>query len=136
MNKTGTIAGFTLVELMVVMAIVATLFSLIGPFTHNQIEKVKASEEWYDFTQFTKTIGTEAFFAGRPIVVKLEGTSAKFYQGSAVKEITYQQIVFPEQVIRFNANGYAEQARVKAYVRNQEKVFILNNKNELVLRDM
>jgi len=75
MRKTKNSQGFTLIELMVVMAIVALLMSLVGPMTIEGYEKIKAKEEQLSLKNWIKGNSYRSFATGKASVITLSGVS-------------------------------------------------------------
>ena len=132
-SKSGH-SGFTLIELMVVMAIMSILFSLIGPLVQQQVDKVKASEEWYSFTQQSRQIAALAFFQGKTYSLKLKGNQLQLYvNAELVQQQQFEQLIFNEQQVQFNANGYPDKATITAQVRQATKTLSLVAQQEKIL---
>jgi len=126
--------AFTLIELMVVMAIMTVIFSLIGPLAQNQVDKVRASEEWYSFSQHCQSLSATAFFRGTPVELRLKGREALTYIGGQLSDrIVYQQLMFAEQTVTFSSNGYPGRIQINARVRNTEKVLTLTRQEEKIV---
>jgi len=126
--------AFTLIELMVVMAIMTVMFSLIGPLAQNQVDKVRASEEWYSFSQHCQSLSATAFFRGIPVELRLKGREAVTYIGGQLSDrIVYQQLMFAEQTVTFSSNGYPGRVQINARVRSTEKVLTLTRQEEKIV---
>lgn len=114
--------AFTLIELMVVMAIMTVIFSLIGPLAQNQVDKVRASEEWYTVTNKSRELASEAFFSGESIELSVRGHLLEvLINDNVIEQVEFSQISFPPQKIKFFPNGYANQKLLTANVRNSKK---------------
>lgn len=125
--------AFTLIELMVVMAIMTVMFSLIGPLAQNQVDKVRASEEWYSFSQQIKSLPQTVFLTGQPASVNLKDSQMTIVQGDKVLQTTlYKQLHFKQQQIRFNRHGYPDTSSVEVRVRQMAKSLPLLSNQEKI----
>lgn len=70
--------GFTLIELMIVMAIVALLMSLVGPLTIQGYEKIKAKEEQLSLKNWIKANSYRSFATGQTGEFRLDKSQAIF----------------------------------------------------------
>ena len=66
-HQGSRIKGFTLIELMVVMAIMSVAFSLIGPNLMKVYEKAKYQSESIELREILKRISNKAFLNGRAV---------------------------------------------------------------------
>jgi prepilin-type N-terminal cleavage/methylation domain-containing protein len=65
------IKGFTLIELMIVMAIVSLLLGLVGPLAINNLEKANAKQELLTIKNWLTKISYRAFHTGKEHILKL-----------------------------------------------------------------
>jgi prepilin-type N-terminal cleavage/methylation domain-containing protein len=79
--------GFTLIELMVVMAIVALLMSLVGPLTIQRYEKTRGVEESLSFKNWLVANSYRAFATGKNAVFNLSGNKVTFTYSLNNKDI-------------------------------------------------
>jgi len=70
--------GFTLIELMIVMSIVALLMGLVGPLTIKSYEKAKAVEESLSFKNWVIANSYRSFATGREGTFILNKSTATF----------------------------------------------------------
>ena len=125
--------AFTLIELMVVMAIMTVMFSLIGPLAQNQVDKVRASEEWYSFSNKVSQLAAEAYFNGKEIDLIVDGQQLTLSrEGQPDVVFQYGYISFPRQHVRFNTNGYPDQLSMTAQVRQRQQQLALVNADVLI----
>lgn len=125
--------AFTLIELMVVMAIMTVIFSLIGPLAQNQVDKVRASEEWYRLSNKTSQWAADAYFHGREIDLLVDGKRLIVRSSGLPDEIIeFVYISFPRQQVRFNTHGYPDQLILTAQLRQQPRQLDLLNPDVLI----
>lgn len=114
--------AFTLIELMVVMAIMTVMFSLIGPLAQNQVEKLKAADELAEFSRFLRSESALAFFSGQPRQLDLNSNQVSvFVNEQLATSKTFKQLTFVQNSIVFNANGFPSSNMVELIVRNQKQ---------------
>ncbi|MFT5755304.1 MAG: prepilin-type N-terminal cleavage/methylation domain-containing protein [Alteromonadaceae bacterium] len=76
--KTNRSDGFTLIELMIVMSIVALLMSLVGPLTIKSYEKVKAKEEVSTLKNWIKGNSYRSFATAKQGIMALSQNTITF----------------------------------------------------------
>ena len=140
-------AGFTLVELMIVMSIVALLMGLVGPLTIKSYEKAKAVEESLSFKNWVNANSYRSFATGREGIFTLNKSSATFslktqegyksieaveqhndnslFESPAVDTISisnYEFLLFEPQEVTVNSYGIFMTSEVKVRVAGKEKL--------------
>ncbi|WDE03953.1 type II secretion system protein [Thalassomonas viridans] len=70
--------GFTLIELIIVMAIVGLLMGLVGPLTVKGYEKIQAKEEQLTLINLLRANSYRSFAAGKPGMFSLDKNSINF----------------------------------------------------------
>jgi len=68
-------AGFSLVELLVVLALASTLIALVGPLGFESVERVRTQSEVVAIQRWYNRMGYSAFIRGQSIEVKRQGDS-------------------------------------------------------------
>jgi len=105
-------SGFTLIELMVILVIMGTLLSLVGPMAVKNVEKMSVKTEEMQFKNWLSKSVFSAFNRGVPVNVKLEGHSATALvrssdgQSKTIDLIQFDSLFFQPQDIHFNKNGF------------------------------
>ena len=129
------VPGFTLVELLVVLAILGIALSLVGPFTINQLDKVKRAQEReeirlllneWQFRAFNQRRAIELGFSGRQLLVS-RGSAINRPQVELESQIASYEFAFsqfPSQSIIVNAHGYANYDQLQLL--QGEREFTLN----------
>ncbi len=117
--------GFTLVELLVVIALMTMVLSLVGPLGQIQLDKSQANEEWLRFKNEIISNQKSAYLQGRSRVLELNGKimTVKTAQVQPDRVVEFSQIFFEPQQISINANGFSSPLQVQAVVRGQKRYF-------------
>lgn len=99
--------GFTLIEMLIVMSIMAVVMSLVGPLTIEFINKSQAQSEFISLKNQLKKISFLAFSSANEQKVILRNSSLIVSSTtSSPKTIIFTHLRFPEQQVNFNASGY------------------------------
>lgn len=103
-------SGFTLIELIVVISIVAISYSLVGPNLFKNLDKTNFYAEKKDIQELFKTLGNRAFINSQPVEVVLSGKTITYgYQHKEErKKLHYSYLEFPRQKIVFSASGFPD----------------------------
>ncbi|NQZ82656.1 MAG: type II secretion system protein [Colwellia sp.] len=87
-RQTKSNQGFTLIELMIVMSIIALVMSLVGPMTIQGYEKIQAKEEQMTLQNWMKGNSYRSFATSKPGVITLQQSSVVFrYQLNKVNQV-------------------------------------------------
>jgi len=118
--------GFTLIELMIVMAIVALLMSFVGPMAMNSLERAEAKSELMELKQLIVKTGQYSFATGKTHILKLQGKSVEVYDSttSNTKKYSFSYLFFQPRDIRFNNRGIADVEYISTQYR--ERVVDIN----------
>lgn len=131
--------GFTLIELMVVMAIVALLLTMVGPLAIGAVDKANAKQEMLTMKNWLKKISYRAFATGQKYQLKLSGKQAELFaitndaeqnversdendeqqQLSPVITHSFENLFFQPQVLTYNANGFVSPTTLQGTYRNK-----------------
>jgi prepilin-type N-terminal cleavage/methylation domain-containing protein len=116
--------GFTLIELMVVMSIVALLMGLVGSLAINSLEKAQAKQEMLSLKNWFRKVGVRAFYAGQAHVVKLTGKQVSLFivgqEQQALESISLEALFFQPQVLNYSAKGFVEPNKITGTYRGVE----------------
>lgn len=128
-------AGFTLIELMVVMSIVALLMTMVGPLAINTVEKATAKQEMLTMKNWLRKISYRAFATGNSYQLKLAGKKAELYlaeknviQGNEENQSqlfppvithSFETLFFQPQVLTYNAKGFVSPTAIQGTYRNK-----------------
>lgn len=112
--------GFTLIELMIVMAIVALLLTMVGPLAINNLEKAQAKQEMLSVKNWLKKLSYQSFFTSQEIKLILEGKQMKLELPN--EKIIYKNLdtlSFQPQVLTFNQSGFVFPTSIEGNYRGQ-----------------
>ena len=101
--------GFTLIEIMVVMAVVSLLISFVGPLTLNAIDKSERKSETQQLKRLLKKAGYLSFIRQNHLTVKLTGSDvsiADSFSKEQWHQSSFEHLVFTEQTLQINENGF------------------------------
>jgi prepilin-type N-terminal cleavage/methylation domain-containing protein len=120
--------GFTLVELLVVLAILGFVIALVGPLTVDRIDKARAQEEWLVLDRTVRGLAFRAFADGKDVELRGEGTLLTWKLGNAeARSLNLAHLFFDSpQVVRINPNGVADPASLTLRQAGRERSLDLN----------
>ena len=120
--------AFTLVELLVVLAILGMLVALVGPLTADRLDKARAQEEWLVLERTVSGLAFRAFAEGRPVELHAEGGRLAWSEaGGEERVLSLEHLFFePAQVVRINGNGIAAPAQLTVRRAGRERSLELN----------
>jgi len=127
--------GFTLIELMIVMSIVALLLTMVGPLAISAVDKANAKQEMLTMKNWLKKISYRAFATGNSYQLKLSGKKAELFivkkyveqhdkekvnqQLSPIISHSFETLFFQPQVLTYNAKGFVTPTLVEGTYRNK-----------------
>ena len=109
------VKGFTLIELMVVMAIVGVLSSLVIPFTVEMVNKAQVKQEVQELSLHIKRIRGETFAKGKRVELVFDGNEMSV--GDIV--VTFEHLQFPSQQLMVSRMGLVSPATVDYLLADQ-----------------
>lgn len=124
-------SGFTLIELMVVMAIVALLLTMVGPLAMNAVDKANAKQEMLTIKNWLRKISYRAFTTGNSYQLKLAGKKAELFintenntlideqQNAALITHNFETLFFQPQVLTYNTKGFVNPTTLQGTYRNK-----------------
>ena len=130
--------AFTLIELMVVMAIVALLMTMVGPLAINTLDKAQAKQEMLTMKNWFRKISYRAFTTGHSYQLLLAGKKAELFQlnsttktqGTKPKLIlskTLESLFFSPQKLTYSAKGFVLPNKVTGTYRGKPLTVDLNS---------
>ena len=121
--------GFTLVELLVVLAILGFVIALVGPLTVDRIDKARAQEEWLVLDRTVRGLAFRAFADGKDVELRGEGTLLTWKLGDAeARSLNLAHLFFDSpQVVLINPNGVAEPGSLTLRLAGRERSLDLNS---------
>lgn len=119
-----TSRGLSLVELLIVMALMGLVLSLVGPLGMKQIERSEAVYESMQLQQLLHQAVQQAYVQATPVELQLDGKQLLGSSGQRVLlDQSFSHIFFPRQQVQINRNGFASQPQISALVRGQARTF-------------
>lgn len=97
--------AFTLLELLVVMAIMGTSLALVGPLVFDQVDKTKANAELKQLQQLIDSTASIAYLSGQPVLMQFDGKSLRREQGKKNNVTEFKFLFFKQQSFSINSNG-------------------------------
>ncbi|CAD2223395.1 conserved hypothetical protein [Pseudoalteromonas sp. 3J6] len=124
------IKGFTLIELMVVMAVVALLVGLVGPLTMQQLDKAQAKAELLNLKRELVAVSQRAFFSDMQLTAKLAGKELSVFSEdnqTIIYNKNFDYLFFQPQEIVFNNIGFVSLTSINANYRDEPLTINLND---------
>ncbi len=131
-------SGFTLIELMVVMSIVALLMTMVGPLAINAVDKANAKQEMLTMKNWLRKISYRAFTTGNSYQLKLAGKKAELFltlnnnirederPNSALITHNFETLFFQPQILTYSAKGFVSPTFVEGTYRDKKLQLDLN----------
>jgi prepilin-type N-terminal cleavage/methylation domain-containing protein len=113
--KRNKLKGFTLIELMIVMSIVALLMAMVGPLAINSLEKAQAKQEMLTLKNWLRKVSYQSYSTGEALAVKLEGKTVTLFTQSSSKNspllnelenYTFDSLFFQPQQLNYSRQGF------------------------------
>ncbi len=115
----GKNTGFTLIEMLMVLVIVALGSSLVAPQMFHRYQKVQAESEASKLKQFLDSVSMHAFLTQSDTEVVLGQDHAMVRGGSRLK---FSMLSLKNSKIVFDGNGFAGDQTVRYSVLGEEKI--------------
>ncbi|MDT0602816.1 pilus assembly FimT family protein [Thalassotalea castellviae] len=122
LGHTQTNRGFTLIELMIVMSIVALLMGMVGPLAINSLEKAQAKQEMLSLKNWFRKISARAFHTGQAHIVELTGKKVTlFVEGidNPIETTSFESLFFQPQKLYYNKKGFISENKVTGTYRGK-----------------
>ncbi len=101
-------AGFTLVEILIVMGLMGLVLTLVGPLLQNQVTKADASAEFIEAGQYINNSSKVAFLQNTPVSLSFDGRVLTRKMAGRQDQVEYNHLFFPKQQLVFNQHGYSD----------------------------
>jgi len=120
--------AFTLVELLVVFAILGFLVALVAPLGVRQVEKARAQEQWLVLERTVEGLAFRAFAEGREVSLEANGTQLDWRLGDEPpRTLVLDRLFFdPPQVVQIDAHGLARPAALELRQDGRPRSLTLN----------
>ena len=114
-------AGFTLIEVLVVLIIVALTVSLVSPEFYKISQQIKVSVEEQTVYDVFEQLRVKAFVRQTPYLVYFDGPT----MGMAAENfaVSFEFLHFEKNIIQINANGFPDKTLIRYVVNDAEKIF-------------
>jgi prepilin-type N-terminal cleavage/methylation domain-containing protein len=101
--------GFTLVELLVVFAILGLLVALIAPLGMRQLDNARSQEEWLVLQRTVEGLAFRAFAQGAEVDLEARGEELAWRAGGGPRRVLVLHHLFfaPDQSVHIDAHGLA-----------------------------
>lgn len=130
-------AGFSLIELMVVMAIMAVLMSLSGGLMQKSINQQARQVELEQVSQLFKKLSYKAYYGGGAINVRLENQQMQLSnpidkqlindENNSIEYIEFDELVFVAQDYTISAKGIISPNTYQVFWQQEIKEFPLKS---------
>ncbi|WP_177207999.1 pilus assembly FimT family protein [Pseudoalteromonas denitrificans] len=121
--------GFTLIELMIVMSIVALLMGMVGPLAINSLERAQAKQEMLTVKNWLRKVSARAFSTGQAHVVKLSGKNVQLYvkddEQNLIENKTFESLFFQPQEINYSKKGFVAIDKIEGTYRGRPLILNL-----------
>ena len=110
--------GFTLIELMVVLVIVAAVAGLVAPSFHHSVEKMRARSEMKAVATLLDKAKTLAFCRKSTLTVQVEGAvlTVEDEEKTLSTRKTFEWLRFDPAVVVINRNGFPNTHEIRCTV--------------------
>ncbi|CAH1552967.1 type II secretion system protein [Vibrio rotiferianus] len=138
-NRRRSMRGFTLIELMVVLVILGTMLSLVGPLAVSNVDKAKVTTEIAQLNNWITKVSLSAYYKGFPIIASFEGKQIRVFaepvtrfddkeeqidhqpnETEIIDKIEFDVLFFQPQQIQFNKNGFPLQDTLRYQLNNSQ----------------
>jgi len=119
------ISGFTLIELMIVLMVMALLFGLVGPLTMKSLDRAEAKKEQLTVKNWLVGVSHRAYYSGNQFKVALEGKQIQLanFDGQVIETFTMNSLFFTPTTVHFNRYGFTDKETVEVTVNGRSSSF-------------
>ena len=114
--------GFTLIELMIVLSIVALILTMVGPFALNIIDKAQAKQERLSIENWLSKVSALSFYSGQTYKVEFNGNAVSLFstqKEQTIEKVSFDSLFFQPQTLVFNSKGNANQTLIQGSFKGQ-----------------
>lgn len=127
-------AGFTLIELMIVMSIVALTLSLVGPLAIDSLDKARARSELVTLKNWMRYQSHKAFINGYDRQFLFVNKRILTIERGSQKEVElrrFDYLTFPSQRLDISKRGIASRDKIDVMIgERKESLDTYNWKND------
>lgn len=132
MYRSNSVKGFSLIELIVVMAIMSVLMSLSGGLFQKSISQQERHVELEQVNQLFRKFSYEAYFKGYSLNIILEKSTLRIVKSVNDKEVilnkhSFKQLTFVAQKYQVSAKGVTSPITFAIMGKNTIKHFNLES---------
>ena len=98
-------SGFTLLELLVVMAIMGLSLTLVGPLVFDQVDKTKANAELKQLEVLFNSTASSAYLSGQTVQLSFDGKILHRTTGKKTVTTEFNYLFFKPVQFEINSNG-------------------------------
>ena len=119
-------AGFTLIELMIVLAIAGVLMGFVGPLAIDAVDKAQAKQERLSIDNWLAKISMRSYATGEAHTLKLDGKSAILMRQDSEKETViarkfFDFNFFPPQQLTYSSKGFVKPEKISVNYRTKQE---------------
>lgn len=121
-------SGMTLLELLIVIAIIGLLASLVSPAVSTQMERASAQQEFLDLRNRFRSLAFRAYSTGIPVSIRATGTALEWQSSETSRMKVYTHIFFePRQEFTISSSGIASSQSLYFRQRSAPRQLQLNS---------
>jgi prepilin-type N-terminal cleavage/methylation domain-containing protein len=120
--------AFTLVELLIVFAILGALVALVAPLGARQLDRARAQEQWLVLERTVEGLAFRAFAEGREVRLQAAGSQLDWQLGEEPpRTLVLDRLFFePPQELTINAHGLAQPGALELRQAGRPRTLALN----------
>ncbi len=119
--------GFSLIELMVVMAIMAILMGLTGGLVTKTIDQQTRQVELQKVRQLFKRLGYHAYYNGYAITLRMQESTITITENNQQTKIEFEQLVFSPNDYSISTNSAVTPSKYKVLWNNTIHEFTIQS---------
>ncbi len=124
-NTKRRIHGFSLIELMVVMAIIGTLLTLTGGLAFKNVEQQGRIIELEKVQQLFRRLSYQAYYSGYKINVKLRDNRFIVFSNDETHVVKFEHITFEPLDYQVNTKAFIEPGYYKVVWNEQSHEYFI-----------
>jgi len=106
-GRVKRVSGITLIELIIVIALMMLMIGLVGPLTFKIVDKAHAQTEYINLQNSIKRLSYNAFTSAAEYKLLFQGGQLKILKnGKYFLNTSFDYLTFSNQSIDLNSRGY------------------------------